>query len=98
MRFASRSSIWPAASHTTSARFHNEDATSMPQHAPNQTSTDDGRVRDHLANERTYLAWTRTGVAIMGFGVVIARLRYLFPSNALTPPVRGIVHAADIGL
>lgn len=37
------------------------------------------RVRDHLANERTYLAWMRTAIALMGFGVVILRLRYLIP-------------------
>lgn len=34
------------------------------------------RVRDHLANERTYLAWMRTAIALMGFGVVIVRLRH----------------------
>lgn len=39
------------------------------------------RVRDHLANERTYLAWMRTAVALMGFGVVIVRLRYLVSSQ-----------------
>lgn len=33
------------------------------------------RVRDHLANERTYLAWMRTAISLMGFGVVIIRLR-----------------------
>ncbi|MBW4639421.1 MAG: DUF202 domain-containing protein [Gloeocapsa sp. UFS-A4-WI-NPMV-4B04] len=33
------------------------------------------RVREHLANERTYLAWMRTAIALMGFGVVIMRLR-----------------------
>lgn len=33
------------------------------------------RVRDHLANERTYLAWMRTAIALLGFGVVIVRLR-----------------------
>jgi putative membrane protein len=59
---------------------------------------DDERVRDHLANERTFLAWLRTGIATMGFGVVIAKLRYLFPPNSLTPPSRGIVHASNIGL
>lgn len=32
-------------------------------------------VREHLANERTYLAWMRTAIALMGFGVVIVRLR-----------------------
>ena len=26
---------------------------------------------DHLANERTFLAWIRTSVAIMGFGFVV---------------------------
>ncbi|MDZ7958754.1 MAG: DUF202 domain-containing protein [Aulosira sp. DedQUE10] len=33
------------------------------------------RIRDHLANERTYLAWMRTAIALLGFGVVIVRLR-----------------------
>jgi len=28
---------------------------------------------DHLANERTFLAWIRTGVAIMGFGFVVVK-------------------------
>ena len=34
-------------------------------------SSDD--VRDHLANERTFLAWVRTGVAIVVFGFAIGR-------------------------
>ncbi|BDB97851.1 YidH family protein [Saccharolobus caldissimus] len=28
---------------------------------------------DHLANERTFLAWIRTGIALIGFGFVIAK-------------------------
>ena len=39
------------------------------------------RARDHLANERAYLAWIRTAIALMGFGVVIVRLRYLLPAQ-----------------
>jgi putative membrane protein len=35
------------------------------------------KVTDHLANERTFLAWVRTSIALMGFGVVIARLRFI---------------------
>jgi putative membrane protein len=31
------------------------------------------RARDHLANERTYLAWVRTGVATIVFGFAIGR-------------------------
>ena len=30
-------------------------------------------TRDHLANERTFLAWVRTGVAIVVFGFAIGR-------------------------
>ncbi len=30
-------------------------------------------LRTHLAAERTFLAWIRTGVACMGFGFVVAR-------------------------
>lgn len=29
---------------------------------------------EHAANERTFLAWVRTAVAIVGFGVAVARL------------------------
>jgi uncharacterized membrane protein YidH (DUF202 family) len=28
---------------------------------------------DYLAAERTFLAWIRTGLALMGFGFVVAR-------------------------
>ena len=34
---------------------------------------DDALFRDHAANERTLLAWIRTGVALMAFGFAIAR-------------------------
>ena len=60
------------------------------------SSIDDERVRDHLANERTYLAWLRTGVAAMGLGVVIAKLKYLLGSNYAESS--GVLHAASIGL
>ena len=54
---------------------------------------DPNRTRDHLANERTYLAWMRTAIALMGFGVVIVRLRYIVP-----PSVRGKTHGWELGL
>lgn len=43
------------------------------------------RTRDHLANERTYLAWMRTSVGLMGFGVVILRLRAFHPPELPRP-------------
>lgn len=47
------------------------------------------RIRDHLANERTYLAWMRSGIALMGFGVLIVRMRILHPPLAPQPPGNG---------
>jgi len=37
------------------------------------TKGDPNRARDHLANERTFLAWVRTGIAIVVFGFAIGR-------------------------
>lgn len=31
------------------------------------------KSREHLANERTFLSWIRTSIALMGFGFVIVR-------------------------
>lgn len=32
-----------------------------------------GGANDHLANERTFLAWVRTSIGIMGFGFVVVK-------------------------
>lgn len=37
-----------------------------------QTNTDNN-ISDHLANERTFLAWIRTGIGIMAFGFVVVK-------------------------
>jgi putative membrane protein len=37
------------------------------------TGENPNRARDHLANERTFLAWVRTGIAIVVFGFAIGR-------------------------
>jgi putative membrane protein len=39
-------------------------------------------VREHLANERTLLAWVRTGVSLISFGLVIERLGTEVSSSA----------------
>ncbi len=31
------------------------------------------KIRDHLANERTFLAWIRTSISIIVFGFVVAK-------------------------
>jgi putative membrane protein len=36
-----------------------------------------GKPTDHLANERTFLAWVRTAVTVIGLGFVVARFGLL---------------------
>ena len=40
-------------------------------------------VSNHLANERTFLAWFRTGISLLGFGILIAKLRFLEAGQGL---------------
>jgi len=46
-----------------------------------------GIVRDHLANERTLLAWMRSSLAAAALGFVVAKIRVTVGSTtALTEP------------
>ena len=36
------------------------------------------RYTDHAANERTFLAWIRTGLAVIAFGFFLVKLNVLF--------------------
>lgn len=38
------------------------------------------RQREHQANERTFLAWLRTSIALIGFGFAIAHFGLLYKS------------------
>lgn len=40
---------------------------------PESPGAESFHLSDHLAAERTFLAWIRTGLALMGFGFVVAR-------------------------
>lgn len=48
--------------------------------------------RDRLANERTLLAWLRTAIALMGFGLVVARFGVFLDTLGIAgrlPPAGG---------
>ena len=36
---------------------------------------------DHSANERTFLAWVRTAISVVGFGLAVERLGNATPSH-----------------
>lgn len=48
--------------------------TGAPRDQPPQTTVPRASVRDHLANERTLLAWVRTAITIIGLGFIAGRL------------------------
>lgn len=55
-----------------------------------------GNPSDHLANERTFLAWIRTAIAIMAFGFVVVKfslfvkqLSLAFTDKAIVLPGKG---------
>ncbi|WP_462409424.1 YidH family protein [Neobacillus sp. Marseille-QA0830] len=41
-----------------------------------QPTLDSKYIQQHLANERTYLAWIRTSITIMGVGFLITNLHF----------------------
>lgn len=52
------------------------------------------RFTDHAANERTYLAWIRTSVAIMAFGFLIEKFELLARSFGKMPDAKTVIHAS----
>ena len=55
------------------------------------------KIRDHLANERTFLAWVRTALGLIGMGFVLARmglfLREMAANHLTGPGARQPVHS-----
>ncbi|MEM7712234.1 MAG: DUF202 domain-containing protein [Cyanobacteria bacterium P01_A01_bin.68] len=63
----------------------------------------ESRLREHLANERTFLAWLRTSISLIGFGLAITRFS-LFLSQIQTKTTRqtlknySIFNSENLGL
>src|SRR6202171_1410440 len=47
-------------------------------------------LRDYLAEERTFLAWIRTGIALMGFGLVVAHFDLFADEPHITQHASGV--------
>jgi putative membrane protein len=53
---------------------------------------------DHAANERTFLAWVRTSIAVTAFGFVIERFDLFLLALAPTDPkVKSMIHPTGFG-
>lgn len=60
----------------------------------------DNSFKDHAANERTFLAWIRTSVAIMALGFVVERFSLFLQIAAARPDLRvpGLSHGRFGGI
>ncbi len=57
------------------------------------------RATEHLANERTFLAWIRTSIAVVSFGFVTGKLNLMLPFLAgQTAGTNGVRHKFPVGL
>lgn len=55
----------------------------MSNEIENQKSSSSSRPRDHMANERTFLAWIRTCIGIMALGFVVEKFTLFIKQIAL---------------
>ena len=53
---------------------------------------------DHAANERTFLAWLRTGLATIAFGIVVEKLNFFLTAVMEAMPPRASASAAIAAL
>lgn len=55
----------------------------MEEHKTESSEIKKPSAADHLANERTFLAWIRTSIAVMGFGFVVVKFSLFVHQLAL---------------
>ena len=52
-----------------------------------------GNPNDHLANERTFLAWMRTSIGIMAFGFVVVKFSLFVKQISLILGKENVIHS-----
>ena len=52
-----------------------------------------GNATDHLANERTFLAWMRTSIGIMAFGFVVVKFSLFVKQITLILGKENVIHS-----
>jgi len=72
----------------------------VDQSQPGLPAKKSQHVTEHLANERTVLAWVRTSIAVMTFGVALNRFSLFLLEFHHTPEAERAVnrHAETVGI
>ena len=60
--------------------------------------SDQAKITDHMANERTYLAWLRTGIAVMALGFVVAKFGIIIKELDRNAPTSSYGRSSSIGI
>ena len=50
-------------------------------------------IREHLANERTFLAWMRTSIGIMAFGFVVVKFALFVKQISMMLGKENLIHS-----
>lgn len=66
------------------------------QKVSNSPLTTSKRVTDHLANERTFLAWVRTAISVIAFGFVVERFGLLLRELGVKSTLVLSTHASSV--
>jgi uncharacterized membrane protein YidH (DUF202 family) len=53
-------------------------------------------VNDELANDRTYLAWLRTGIACFGLGVIVAKVALIINASGASVPHQSVYSVTGV--
>lgn len=56
------------------------------------------KITDHMANERTYLAWVRTGIAIIALGFVVAKFGIIIKELVPNAPETSYPLSTAVGI
>ncbi|WP_071394956.1 YidH family protein [Bacillus tuaregi] len=70
------------------------------KHKENPQTIDSKYIQQHLANERTFLAWLRTAIAIIGVGFLVTNLHFNIRSglSPISDYLANIIGLSSVGL
>src|SRR5436309_412577 len=70
----------------------------MTRHAMHREIPEAHRASEHLDNERTFLAWVRTNIALITLGFVVARLSPTLGAAGATNASRVLARTIPVGI
>ena len=70
----------------------------MTKHATHREIPEAHRASEHLDNERTFLAWVRTNIALISLGFIVARISPALSAAGATNASRILARTTLVGI